>query len=930
MSRKTRKLMWSVPLIAAVAVIGALAAFVALQPGSLFADELGMAPQNLKVAAADGSAGRTTLVVTWEAPESGAPDMYRIDRSSDNDKWKYLTSVSGTTLTHTDSTVGGKFEEGKTRYYRVFAVDGAHGEDGGYGAGAVSTSESATTDPITVPHQVKPFDASGSGPEMINLSWTAPDDGGSPILGYCIRIWPTGTTSTTITPIRDADSTDNDDTNCRDEFFETGPGGDIGDYRSDANPPLNNQEGGVIRILPGTSYTHESLRAGQKWSYEIHALNEHGSSETASATREAETDSANDPPMPGNLLIRQSTGDTVDLYWTISGDGGQDISAYRVEVSNTASQWPNEDTTLPNAETTRASTTALTARDLDADNVALPGSPLVAVINVPHIVDDENGYNLRHTPAQTGTLHYRVRVETGSGGGTKTSAYSMGSVVVAPEAGDDAFAHGDSNPNSPTLDADANDTTTDGSQTNLETDMNDQPTDDDTVPGEIKLTVDKSTVGGSDSYRVDISSNDGETWTMVHSSTRPINETEYEHQGLKPNKVRHFRFFTKKGSNYGIVSNVVGDVSAHSQAPGPVKDLSVAAEGAGQINVSWSAPDSNGGAMIDKYCIIAEQVNDETPRVVQNTPFARTDIRVVEDTNDMAPNCARFSLPEDDTIDDAANGIYDVAASTTSVSFTKLSRQTRWQFEVYALNGATVDGQPADNAATLKGVALESEVDDDKTSNSMVPDAPKNLTAELARDTNFSGIGSRGVLVLWNAPSDPAGDPVVGYKVERKVDDGEFEEKVSSRSYKTTYWVDTDEPGTDEVRTYRVTSINGKGTGTAMSTITIPLDATHSHEPETVELTVPTTVVATSDAAGSLTLTWEGADNADLYVLIAVNLDADPISWETETVTDGAARTGTVTGLTSGTRYLGIVVATQGTGTSLDVLYETAEIVTVQ
>ena len=36
MSRKTRKLMWSVPLIAAVAVIGALAAFMTLTPGSLF------------------------------------------------------------------------------------------------------------------------------------------------------------------------------------------------------------------------------------------------------------------------------------------------------------------------------------------------------------------------------------------------------------------------------------------------------------------------------------------------------------------------------------------------------------------------------------------------------------------------------------------------------------------------------------------------------------------------------------------------------------------------------------------------------------------------------------------------------------------------------------------------------------------------------
>ena len=201
---------------------------------------------------------------------------------------------------------------------------------------------------------------------------------------------------------------------------------------------------------------------------------------------------------------------------------------------------------------------------------------------------------------------------------------------------------------------------------------------------------------------------------MVHSSTRPINQTEYEHQGLKPNQLRHFRIFTKNGSVYGLGSNVAADYSAHSQAPGSVKNLTVTADGAGKVNVSWNAPDSNGGAMIDKYCIIAEQVNDANPRVVQGTDYMRADtaadtgIRVTDrtptDDADGAPNCARFSLPEGSVIDDAANGIYDVDASTTSVMFTKLPRQTRWQFEVYAVNGATVAGTPANNPDLLKGV----------------------------------------------------------------------------------------------------------------------------------------------------------------------------------------------------------------------------------
>ena len=92
--------MWSVPLVAAVVVIGALAAFGALGLGNVFANELANNPQNLDVTAASGNTGRTTLVLTWEAPASGAPDMYRIDVSKDNEKFTRLTEVSGTTLTH--------------------------------------------------------------------------------------------------------------------------------------------------------------------------------------------------------------------------------------------------------------------------------------------------------------------------------------------------------------------------------------------------------------------------------------------------------------------------------------------------------------------------------------------------------------------------------------------------------------------------------------------------------------------------------------------------------------------------------------------------------------------------------------------------------------------------------------------------------------
>ena len=105
--------MWSVPLIAAVAVIGALAAFAVMAPGSLFATELTDAPLNLVVKAADGNAGRTALVLTWDAPAAGeTPTGYRIDVSEDNNKYKYLAMTDANTRTYTHSWNQRKYQTG--------------------------------------------------------------------------------------------------------------------------------------------------------------------------------------------------------------------------------------------------------------------------------------------------------------------------------------------------------------------------------------------------------------------------------------------------------------------------------------------------------------------------------------------------------------------------------------------------------------------------------------------------------------------------------------------------------------------------------------------------------------------------------------------------------------------------------------------------
>ena len=105
MSRKTRKLIWSAPLVAVLAVAGALAMFVALAPmGRRRHIELPGAPQNL-TAKADGT---RAINLDWSAPTDGGTVAtgYRIDRSKDGNEWMSLAPDTGSLASEYTRTPG--------------------------------------------------------------------------------------------------------------------------------------------------------------------------------------------------------------------------------------------------------------------------------------------------------------------------------------------------------------------------------------------------------------------------------------------------------------------------------------------------------------------------------------------------------------------------------------------------------------------------------------------------------------------------------------------------------------------------------------------------------------------------------------------------------------------------------------------------------
>ena len=202
MSRKTRKLMWSVPLIAAVAVIGALALFMTLAPNDASAqteEEIPGVPLNLTTE----GISPTSIELMWDPPmegDGGSPDSYRIDFSPDGKVWYSLNPTYDSTL-YTDDANLSAIEQ---RYYRVFAVNSTGSSD-------VLGPVMGTTLPSTVPEAIEDLRASvgandlkGTGGRCSHtdpaaadwsflktvsaLAWTAADDpDGAPVISYRIQ-----------------------------------------------------------------------------------------------------------------------------------------------------------------------------------------------------------------------------------------------------------------------------------------------------------------------------------------------------------------------------------------------------------------------------------------------------------------------------------------------------------------------------------------------------------------------------------------------------------------------------------------------------------------------------------------------------------------------------------------------------------------------
>ena len=211
----------------------------------------------------------------------------------------------------------------------------------------------------------------------------------------------------------------------------------------------------------------------------------------------------------------------------------------------------------------------------------------------------------------------------------------------------------------------------------------------------------------------------------------------------------------------------------------------------------------------------------------------------------------------------------------------KLTAEQGAWFRVIAINSVNkggYDDEPFDLLMAIRSDLTSAEPKRGETARAEVPLAPQDLTTEPAKDANSDFSQELGILLLWNAPDDPAGATVTGYTISRQVKPaggewGEWDDAWGSISADDillrTYYTDTDEPEEGEERTYRVLATSARG-DSAWSEMAYAPSMRGMHMPATTELDTPSLPRLTVETVGGvkiISVLWDSGEGEERQIV---------------------------------------------------------------
>ena len=621
------------------------------------------------------------------------------------------------------------------------------------------------------------------------------------------------------------------------------------------------------------------------------------------------------PGAPTALTATADGPTRIDLSWTApASDGGAAIEGYQVEVStdggsdysilvaNTASTaTAYSHTGLPGATTrhyrvsainSAGTGTASDAADATTAAATAPGAPtaLTAAANGPDRID-----LFWSAPASDGgaaIAGYRIEVSTDGGSNYADLAADTGSAVTSYShtrlaAGSTRHYRVSAINSAGTGSASNAANATTGATTVAHAPTGLVAAADGPTRIDLSWTAPARDGGAAiTGYQIEVSSDGGSNYTNLAADTGNA-VTSYSHAGLAASSTRHYRVSAINAAGTSGASNVANATTDAATAPDAPTGLVAAADGPTKIDLSWTAPASDGGVAITGYRIeVSSDGGNSYTNLVADTGDAGTSHRhtglagattrhyrvsainasgtgsasgVASATTDAAtvpgmptslvatangPNRIDLSwtAPANDggaavagyRIEVSADGggsysdrVADTNSTATSYSHTGLVESSTRHYRVSAINPV--------------GTGLASAVANATTAAATAPGAPTGLTAAADGPTRID--------LSWTAPANDNGSPVTGYKIEVSTDGGSnFVDLVADTGGTATTYTHTGLRGA-ATRHYRVSAINAIGTSTVSAVANASTAAATAPD-------APTALTATLNGLTQIDLSW--------------------------------------------------------------------------
>ena len=836
----------------------------------------------------------TSIDLDWDESSDNGGDTitgYRIDVSIDNSDFETIvTKQTPTSYTHSE------LPEQALRYYRVYAINNI-------GVSTDYVSGSAIAVEIRSPQFPRNFISEPIGDSSIELDWNKPiNNGGSPITGYRI------------------------DVSINNETFKT-----------------------IVKSQTPTIFQHLELVSGDTYYYRIYAINEIGISEYVEGYATVGKEILGHPR---NLVINGSGSTSIELTWNKpSNDGGDTITGYRIDVStngdtfttlvSSQSNTSYEHTGLSTGDTRWYRVYAINGVGTSASYVS-GSATTFTVPSVPRNLTFAsllgNSIKLNWYSPETlgGTVLTGYRIDVSNDGSSfttlVTSQESTSYTHTGLSGGDTrwyrvyaingvgtsiTFASGNI-----TVEEVVDENDLPGVPLNLSISAN----------GDTRIDLDwdePSNIGGDSitGYRIDVSIN-GTTFTTLVASQ---GDTHYAHTGLSTGDTRWYKVYSINGFGTSI-NYASGNTSTFTVPNAPINiSITTVLPGFG-FNITWDAPDNNGGDTIIGYRIDHSEDNTNFTTLVAShditlysnlisfvgiryfriyainsvgtsieylsgQTIGATPPGNIRNLSASSNNPSEIDLVWSPPINDGGDSItgYRIRKSNDGSSFTTLvashgdtyygdtgltTGDTRW-YRVQAINSTGVSSSSAQINA-IPGLS--------------VPGSPLNLLVTTIGDTS--------ILLRWSPSSNDGGDTITGYRIDESADGISFTTLVASQG--DTHYAHTG-LSTGDSKWYRVYAINNVGTSIAYAsgsaiTFTVP------NTPEDLGVSIGDSI---------LELVWNPPSNTggDSITGYRIEYSLNGISFTTLVNETGDTHY-TYTGLSTGDTRWYRVYAINGVGTS--------------